>query len=102
VQFTRGVWNIGCRACWKMYLQHNGAAPHIGRRSIRISTLLVSGLALGVPQNWLPRSPDLSLPEFREWWCMKDPVYERKVRQRHGREYNLHVFYGIRVVTLLD
>jgi len=36
----------------------------------------------GCPKKWVPRSPDLSPPDFHAWRYMKNKVYEDKVDTR--------------------
>jgi hypothetical protein len=64
-----------------VYFQNFTAPPHFSRQVARyqIKQFLNRWIGCDGPQNWPPRSPDLTPLDSHIWDCTKNMVYERKV-----------------------
>lgn len=65
----------------RMYYQHDGAPPHIGREVIAWLNTNFNGRWIGRngPIAWPPRSPDLNPLDFFLWGHMKQLVYAEPI-----------------------
>jgi len=75
---------VPLRTLLQMYYQHQGTPTHYARNITQYLNEQFPDrwIGCGGPQNWPPRSPDISPLDLHVWGYMEDMVNERKLDTR--------------------